>query len=132
MNNLKTVVLILVSFLFLFSCGKDKLEIKDGTYKGVFTVTYGSEKSIGETKVTLNNGKYKCSGNFNRVPAGGSGKYSIENGKIKFQDENFWTTDFDWNLILNGEYDYTFDGKKLKISATKNDVGRYEYDLEKN
>jgi len=44
---------------------------------------------------------------------------------------NFWTADFDWNLILNDTYDYAFDGEKLIISADKNNVGNYKYELEK-
>lgn len=32
-----------------------------------------------------------------------------------------------WNFILEGQYDYQFDGKSLKIYADKNDVGHYEY-----
>jgi len=104
--------------------------LKEGTYSGTFTVTYSSGKKTGTTTLKLENGKYICTGNPDFIPAGGSGTYSINNDKIVFVDENFWTANFDWNLILTGEYNYTFNGKKLKISAHKNDVGFYEYDLE--
>ncbi len=117
--------------IFLSSCDKDDRDIKEGTYKGTFTVTYSSGTQTGQTTLELKNGKYTCSGNSNRIPAGGSGTYSFDKGKITFNDENFWTADFDWNLILSGVYHYTFDGKKLKISADKNNVGNYYYDLEK-
>jgi hypothetical protein len=117
--------------ILLYSCDKDDLNIKEGTYKGTFTVTYSSGTQTGQTTLELKNGKFSCSGNSNRIPAGGSGTYSLDNGKITFNDENFWTADFDWNLILRGQYDYSFNGKKLKISADKNGVGNYEYDLEK-
>ena len=117
--------------MFLCSCEKDDLNIKEGTYKGTFTVTYDSGTQTGKTTLELKNGKFSCSGDSNRIPAGGSGTYSFDNGKINFNDENFWTADFDWNLILSGKYDYTFDGKKLRISADKNNVGHYKYDLEK-
>ena len=105
----------------------------EGTYSGTFTVNYsdGTGKSTGATTLELKNGRYTCTGNHNRVPAGGSGTYSISNGKIIFEDENIWTCDFDWNMILKGEYYYTFDGKKLKFSENKNGVGYYEYDLVK-
>ena len=117
--------------ILLSSCDKDDLNIKEGTYKGTFTVTYSSETQSGQTTLELKNGKFSCSGNSNRIPAGGSGTFSSGNNKITFNDENVWTADFDWNLILSGNYDYTFDGKKLKISADKNGVGNYKYDLEK-
>lgn len=129
-TNFLILTFILMATLLL-SCNKDELNITDGTYKGTFTVTYSSGKKTGQTTLNLNNGKFSCSGNSNRVPAGGSGTFSLDNNKITFNDENFWSADFDWNLILNGQYDYTFNGKKIKISADKNSVGRYEYNLEK-
>ena len=108
----------------------DDLEI-EGIYSGTFTVTYNFAKRTGTTTLKLENGKFTCAGNLDRIPAGGSGNYSINHDKIVFSDKNFWSADFDWNLILKGEYEYTFDGKRLKISANKNNVGYYEYDLEK-
>lgn len=130
---MRTIFLALTFFsiAFLWSCNKDDIDLEEGTYKGVFTVTYSSGVQTGETSIELKNGRYSCSGNSNRVPAGGFGTYSLKRGKITFYDEGFWTADFDWNLILNGQYNYTFNGKRLKISAIKNGVGHYKYDLEK-
>ena len=110
---------------------KESISIKEGTYSGTFTVTYSSGKQTGTVKLILENGMYLCSGNADFIPAGGFGTYSIKNDVIVFVDENFWTANFDWNLILKGEYGYSFNGKKLKFSAYKNDVGLYEYDLQK-
>lgn len=117
--------------IFLSNCEKEDLEIKEGTYHGTFTVTYDSGTQTGQTTLVLNNGRYTCSGNSNRIPAGGSGTYSFDKDKITFNDENFWTADFDWNLILSGEYNFSFDGKKLQIFADKNEVGYYDYEIEK-
>lgn len=136
MNKIfKIGVIGLISLLL--SCDKNEgisKSIEDGVYSGTFTVStvsYSSFKQSGATTITLKKGKYACAGNSNRVPAGGSGNFSINENKITFTDENFWYADFDWNLILNGTYDYTFDGKNLKISASKNEMGYYEYDLKK-
>jgi len=113
--------------------------VEEGIYTGTFTVRYASsvperwlwESKSGKTTLELKEGKYTCTGNRDFIPAGGSGNYSINGSKIKFEDVKYWTANFDWNLILDGEYDYRFDGKHLKFSAFKNDVGYYEYDLEK-
>ena len=109
--------------------------VEEGTYTGIFTVTYlvdmpGSWADSGsrQTTLELKDGKFTNTGNHR---GGGSGNYSIESNKIIFEDLNFWTADFDGNMILNGEYEYTFDGKRLKFYAYKNDVGYYEYDLVK-
>jgi hypothetical protein len=131
---MRTKFIILTIFsvaTLLSSCDKDDLDVKDGTYKGTFTVIYRSGVQTGQTTLELKNGKFSCSGNSNRIPAGGSGSFSYDSKKIAFNDENAWTADFDWNLILSGKYDYTFDGKTLKISANKNAVGNYVYDLER-
>lgn len=131
MKNKFLIPIILSIVTLILGCKKDNLNIKDGTYKGTFTVTYSSGTQTGQTTLELKNGKFTCSGNSNRIPAGGSGTFSSDNGKITFNDKNAWTADFDWNLILSGNYDYTFDGKKLIFSADKNNVGNYKYDLEK-
>ena len=127
-------LLLAVLFLpFLMGCSKQNSDNvpADGKFKGTFTVTYRNDRKSGKTTLVFENGRYTCSGNPDRIPAGGSGTYSIDNGKITFVDENFWTADFDWNLILGGQYDYQFDGKNLIIYADKNDVGHYEYRLVK-
>lgn len=131
---MRTKFLLLTIFsiaTLLLGCNKDGLNIKDGTYKGTFTVTYSSGTETGEMTLELKSGKFSCSGNSNRIPAGGSATFSSDNYNMTFKDENYWTADFDWNLILSGQYDYAFDGKKLTISADKNGVGHYQYDLEK-
>lgn len=124
-------LVVIATLSFLFGCDKSEVNVTEGSYKGTFTVTNSTGVSTGAVTLELKNGRFSCSGNSDRIPAGGSGSYSVTNGKIVFVDENFWTADFDWNLILNGRYDYTFDGKILQISTFKNDVGFYRYDLEK-
>ncbi|MEA5259655.1 hypothetical protein VB264_17800 [Arcicella aquatica] len=131
---MKTKILLSIFFsiaTLLAGCKKDDLNIEDGTYKGTFSVTYSSGIKTGQTTLVLTNGKFSCSGNSNRIPAGGSGTFSSDNNKITFNDENFWTAEFDPNLILKGTYTYTFDGKKLKIYAERNGIGNFNYYLEK-
>jgi hypothetical protein len=140
---MKKVILMTISVLIFgivfVSCDNSEfvggVKLEDGIYTGTFTVKYSVEmpeswgRGSGITTLELRNGKFTSTGNPNRIPAGGSGNFSVHNGKIVFEDVNGWTADFDWNLILKGEYDYKFDGKRLKFSANKNDVGYYEYDL---
>lgn len=130
---MKKFILIALSITFITGFDEVERKIEEGTYTGKFKVVYPSGKSCtGKTTIELSHSTYTCTGNEKRFPAGGSGTYSIDNeSKITFQDENMWAADFDWNLILTGEYHYSFDGKKLKLSANKAGIGYYEYRLTK-
>jgi hypothetical protein len=130
--KMKNWVLVL---LFVFtnsmpSFSQGVKSIQPGEYKGKFKVVMHDKTERGITKVLFTPDRYSCEGNDQRLPAGGSGTYTIKGNKILFFDENMWTADFDWNLILNGEYDFDYDGKKLKLITIRNGR-RYEYDLKK-
>lgn len=105
----------------------------EGTYSGVFTVEYINGGSFSNpVTVTFGNGRYTSSAAADRFPAGGTGTFELEQDNISFADENIWTADFDWNLVLNGKYEYSLTGHQLHFSAQKNDVGVYEYILTKD
>lgn len=127
-----TLLFTILSAALLFSgCEKFNChEMEEGSYTGTFKVTYGSEVKTGTTTVKLKDSEYTCSASADRYPAGGSGTYKMKKGKITFNDKNSWTSDFDGNLILRGEYEYERDGNKLRIWSD-NSVGQYEYDLKK-
>ncbi len=132
----KTILQLAFIILLAATACNDKDKIDDtnlnGTYTGTFTVQYSNGNSYSNpVTVTLNHNQYTCSSAENRIPAGGSGGYYLEGGKIVFLDENIWTADFDWNLILSGEYDLKFAENRLEISAMKNGVGFYQYKLQK-
>ncbi|MEX2232470.1 MAG: hypothetical protein WD824_09935 [Cyclobacteriaceae bacterium] len=120
-----TALIILVLMAAGKNCSKG---IEEGFYTGTFKVVYGNGTFTGKTTLELREFKYSCEGNDNRIPGGGSGTYELDKNRITFHDENMWTADFDWNLILTGEYDYTVKGKNLTLSARKNNAV-YEYDL---
>lgn len=102
----------------------------NGNYSGTFTVTYlNGDTFSNPVTVEFDEGNYQSSRNTDNFPAGGSGTYEKGNSTIEFSDINFWTADFDWNLILDGEYTYTLNENELIISANKNEVGFYKYDL---
>ena len=53
-----------------------------------------------------------------RYPAFCDGTYNIEKQKIIFVNACVWTADFDWSLILSGEYNFTLIGKLLVITRS--------------
>jgi hypothetical protein len=142
MKAINFLPIILTSMLLLFSCNKEAMEphesepayqsISDGTYVGTFSVQYSLLTKTAPVTIVIDKGKYSCTGNSDRIPAGGSGAFSNDNKTITFVDVNFWTCEFDWNLILSGTYIYISDGNKLLISITRNNFITYTYTLEKN
>ena len=128
---MKQIYLLILLVSLIMGCKKEKLAIQDGIYRGIFTVSYSNGVQTGPVTVELKSGTYTCSNNSNGIPAGGSGTFRIGNNKMFFTDDKMWTADFDWNLILNGDYETTFDGKKLSLTASRNNVGTYTYELEK-
>lgn len=122
----------------MVSCDNDDSLIQNlnGNYSGTFTVEYpdGTIHTNSVTVLFSEPNTYSSSGDGNNndfYPAGGNGTYQMKNSKIIFSDTNIWLAHFDWNLILNGEYDYSINDERLTISASKNNVGFYTYELRK-
>lgn len=118
-------LIIFFSIIALLGACSEKLNLTalDGTYKGFFYYIppNGTQvtKSESEISVNLSGKDYTSSGHANRIPAGGTGKYSVlANNEIEFHDEKVWTADFDWGLILNGNYKYEI--KKDSLILTRN------------
>lgn len=126
-----TLSLMLAVMSLIGAAARCDMPLPEGTYTGKFKVVYDTATFTGVTTLRLHGDTYQCERNDNRIPAGGSGTFTIRDNTIIFHDENMWTADFDWNLILKGEYNYTLDGKNLKLSMRKNGT-MYEYDLVKN
>ena len=119
----------LLALIFLTgAAGTCDTPIPDGTYTGKFRVAYDTTTLTGVTTLRLHGNTYHCEGNDDRIPAGGSGTFTRGEKTIIFHDENMWTADFDWNLILKDEYNYALEGKNLKLTKRK-DGWVYEYDL---
>lgn len=118
-------LIIFFSIITLLGACSEKLNLVviDGNYKGLFYYIppNGTQvtKSEEEVTVNLNAKEYTSSGSTNRVPAGGTGKYTVlNNNEVQFNDERVWTADFDWSLILNGNYRYEI--KKDSLILTRN------------
>lgn len=135
MKSIFKSILFVGFFICILSCGNSDDNFSttlEGEYEGTFTVEYQNDQTFSNpVEVSFSGGEFSSSTGANRFPAGGNGAYNVENNTIQFTDENIWTADFDWNLILNGTYNYTINGNTLILSANKNDVGVYKYVLEK-
>jgi hypothetical protein len=116
---------IILSFIMILFAGcSDKLnpDLLNGRYTGTFH--YISPADLKGTSapadVRLADGRYSSAGNEHYIPAGGSGTFVIKDQKfLEFKDENIWTANFDWGLILNGTYNYEVKADSLILTRYK-------------
>lgn len=135
-------ILAAALILVLSGCSdKLSLEALSGTYTGKFHYITPelSEKVTADAKVIFTERSYSSQGNTNKIPAGGSGDFELQEGKIlDFKDENIWTANFDWGLILNGRYNYDIKGDSLILTRhiepcpnCSMQAGSYQYRLKR-
>lgn len=105
-----------------------------GVWAGSFTYSNTSQEIPFYRKsfvmVAFNEDGFLGTGYPDRYPAGGSGYFDLQTRGIAFQDTNIWTTEFDPNLILNGEFHLTYKHGELLLRRKKGDI-RFEYVLSK-
>ncbi|TCD21825.1 hypothetical protein EZ456_18855 [Pedobacter psychrodurus] len=115
------ICIFLFALILSLGCKKStNLDVLlDGNYTGVLVIT-NSIRSVPVTRpisILLQDGKFSItpSADINLKPSGGKGNYTFRNGIGYFTDEVVWTADFDWNMILNGEYDIRSSGIDLTL-----------------
>jgi len=114
-------IFYLFTLLPLISGCSDKLSLSalDGTYTGEFHYISPTDtvKRTGPASITFNQQNFTSARNADRIPAGGSGTLELlDDNLIDFKDENVWTANFDWGLILNGKFKYEFKGDSLILN----------------
>lgn len=128
---MKAIMCVLMCALIVFSsCDKANTESNGlyGVYKGYFSRT-GNDTSLVDLEFT--GGNFSGSSNRNKYPAICRGSFDIEENRISFHDSCAWTADFDWSLILNGDYNISFNQEgTVRIWRTTN-AGTDEYLLRK-
>lgn len=141
------ISILLFTLCLSLACKKpDKVDVvNEGDYSGLLVVT-NSVKSVPSTYpivVSLKNGRFTIAYKNTYKPAAGSGSYTFDKGLAVFVNEGAYTADFDWNMILNGEYEILSNAtdltlkKKFKpvtpenLPATSYAYLQYEYILKK-
>lgn len=110
--------------MILSSGCSDKLDLNllNGRYSGTFHYISPANLSriSAPAEVRLSDGRFSSAGNDHNIPAGGSGTFVIKDKKLmEFKDENIWTANFDWGLILNGTYSYEIKADSLILTRYK-------------
>ncbi|MEP5602974.1 MAG: hypothetical protein ABJL44_18325 [Algibacter sp.] len=118
---MKPKILILIGIIFIsFACNSDdqnsQTEI-NGEYIGFF-VRGGNNSNV---ELTFNNGNWTGESEIVKFPALCNGTYSNSGNVITFENACPWTAEFDWTLILGGEWDYSLNGNSLILTKTNGD-----------
>jgi hypothetical protein len=133
-NMKRSILVFLVIASLLVSCDKDKITSLSGTYSGRFIYTNPvssvAPRPSGIVSVSFTGNNYSSTGNKNKIPAGGSGTFEIINpNKVRFHDVNIWTAEFDWGLVLSGDYTCKMKGDSLFMTKHSQSQIIYEYRL---
>lgn len=98
-----------------------------GTYEGTFQRTVeGNSQGIANVQLTFEGGLFNGNSDEQNYPVICSGSYSLNRSTIQFSNTCMFTADFDWTLILNGDFRIEREGNELIL--TKSDgvtVDRY-------
>ena len=138
--------LLLITAVVLASGCTDKLNLSalNGTYTGQFYYLEpgkaSSEEVTAPASISFSDNHYSSQGQADRIPAGGSGTVEIEgNDLLNLKDQNVWTANFDWGLILNGKYTYEIKGDSLILNRYREPCpsctmapGTYQYRLKRS
>jgi hypothetical protein len=109
-----------IIILSIFGCNKEDENIEksiDGNYFGIF------ERSGNTTNValTFNNGIWTGESETMKFPALCNGTYSSSGNVMTFENACAWTAEFDWTLILGGDWSYTLNGNLLIMTKANGD-----------
>jgi hypothetical protein len=125
---MKTQVVLLISIVIGFAgCDKSKntnTGIPESAYFGTFQrIATSGDAMVSNVMISLVEGKWSGQTDIEKYPALCRGSYEIKNGKVIFTNECAWTADFDWSLILSGEYEYSYNDSSLTIIKNYNNQG---------
>lgn len=105
--------LLFVVIIFLYGCKEKSVQPNDtdcvlnGTYAGVFSLIQNENVLSGNVTFFFKDTTYSCIPETALLPPTGGGKFEIAGNKIILTDMAVHTANFDWTLILNGEFSYT-------------------------
>lgn len=114
---------LLTAFILfgLASCNKEKFEKElEGNYTGIFYRTAPHVNfPVQQVTLNLNDNIFSGASSNARYPAICHGNWEAGNSTIEFENRCVWTADFDWSLILDGEFRYEWNGTQLKLWQVK-------------
>lgn len=118
---MKKLIPALLSLVILFSaCEKDEdssdnQTLANGLYKGTFNRAGMDTVNV---SISVLQGNYEGQSDRQFYPAICRGSFTKDNSSITFRDSCTWQANFDWTLILNGNYQLSENGTRVRIWRT--------------
>jgi hypothetical protein len=131
--SIEHMIFTLALFLAALACEDTANQpfIPAGTYMGTFLNPYATEAGQPKEPVRMELGTDRFTISGKNTLFYGHGEWSVEDGKVKFQDAMARNARYSWNWILNGDYTYQLIGKYLVLKKENSDGKVLEYQLER-
>jgi len=116
-----TRFLLVIVIIILTSIGcESKHNAPDNIPDGIYTGTFQRQQAFGggeiaQVTITFSSNTWTGQSNMQKYPALCHGTYKLDNQKITFANDCAWTAEFDWSLILSGEFDFHLNNNQLTI-----------------
>ena len=120
--------------LFAVSCKKTSSDavIPEGTYVGTFQRLTSEGGQLSNVTITFSENNWTGQSQLAKYPALCRGAYKAGGyNKVTFENACPWTAEFDWTLILSGEYKLSLRGNTIEISKEYNGAFKDIYKLTK-
>jgi len=111
--------------LFFISCKKttSNFIIPNGTYSGTFQRLTDTGGPISNVTITFSGNTWTGQSQYAKYPALCHGAYREKSAdSITFENACPWTAEFDWSLILSGDYKIIISDKNLQINRSYSGV----------
>jgi hypothetical protein len=115
---MKTFGVLLVCLAPLVSCHDDHNGVPklEGRFEGTFyRVSAGVKEITSDVMLEFNGDSFEGSSSIVKYPAIGRGNISLAGSRINFTNVSPWTAEFDWSLILQGEFKITSSGEEITM-----------------
>lgn len=100
--------------------------IQAGDYVGTFSIrSENGTTQSGLVTFRFRANTYSCIPEKVYLPPSGGGSYRLGDKSLTLTDTVMHTAEFDWTLILNGDFTYSNDGEK--ITLIQNDTAHRRY-----
>ena len=111
---------ILTGLLIIaFACNND--DDPHININGTYTGTFERSGVLSNVELDFAENAFTGSSEVNKYPAICNGNYSKTSNEITFSNLCIWTAEFDWTLILDGNWTFDLNGDNLTLIKSNGD-----------